>query len=57
MKLTELTIADLKALLDYLTSVQDMFIELNNDKEVESAEWRIIKIKNELTFRLNNINF
>lgn len=57
MKLTDLTIADLKALLDYLLSLQEMFIEQNNGKEVENIEWRILKVKSELNNRLNNIIF
>ena len=57
MKLTDLTIADLKALLDYLLSLQEMFIEQNNGKEVENIEDKMLKIKIELNYRISRITF
>lgn len=57
MKLVDLTITDLKALLDYLSSLQEMFIRQNNGKEAESIDDKILQIKLELNNRIQNINF
>lgn len=57
MKLTELTITDLKALLDYLSSLQEMFIEQHNGKEAESIDSKLLKIKLELNNRIDKIIF